>query len=46
MRWYLDGKQQTGNPQTLIFKPHQEIAFVVGKAPTKIPSSYAFRSGE
>jgi len=46
MRWYLDGKRQTGNPATLIFKPHQEIAFVVGKAPAKIPSSYAFRAGE
>ncbi len=46
MRWYLDGKLQTGNPETLIFKPHQEIAFVVGKAPAKIPSSYAFQAGE
>jgi hypothetical protein len=46
MKWYLDGKQQTGNPQTLVFKPHQEIAFVVGKAPAKIPSSYKFSPGE
>jgi hypothetical protein len=46
MTWYLNGKLQTGNPQTLIFKPHQEIAFVVGKPPAKIPSSYAFRVGE
>jgi len=46
MKWYLNGKQQTGNPAALIFKPHQEIAFVVGKAPSKIPSSYAFLSGE
>ena len=46
MRWYLNGKLQTGNPATLVFKPHQEIAFVVGKAPAKIPSSYAFRAGE
>jgi hypothetical protein len=46
MRWYLNGKQQTDNPQTLVFKPHQEIAFVVGKAPAKIPSSYKFASGE
>jgi hypothetical protein len=46
MKWYLDGKQQTGNPATLIFKPHQEIAFVVGKPPPKIPSSFAFEPGE
>jgi hypothetical protein len=46
MKWYLDGKLQTGNPQKLIFKPHQEIAFVVGKPPAKIPSSYAFSQGE
>jgi hypothetical protein len=46
MKWYLNGKQQTGNPQTLVFKPHQEIAFVVGKAPAKIPSSYKFSRGE
>ena len=46
MTWYLNGKLQTGNPQALVFKPHQEIAFVVGKPPAKIPSSYAFRVGE
>jgi len=46
MTWYLNGKQQTDNPQTLVFKPHQEIAFVVGKAPATIPSSYKFARGE
>ena len=46
MTWYLNGKQQTGNPENLVFKPHQEIAFVVGKSPAKIPSSYKFSSGE
>jgi hypothetical protein len=46
MTWYLNGKQQTGNPQTLVFKPHQEIAFVVGKPPATIPSSYKFAQGE
>ena len=46
LKWYLNGKQQTGNPQNLIFKPHQEIAFVVGKAPATIPSSYKFARGE
>jgi hypothetical protein len=46
MKWYLNGKQQTGNPQTLVFKPHQEIAFVVGKPPAEIPSSFKFSQGE
>jgi hypothetical protein len=46
MTWYLDGKRQTINPQTLVLKPHQEIAFVVGKPPAKIPSSYKFAQGE
>ena len=46
MKWYLNGKLQTGNPQTLVFKPHQEIAFIVGKAPAKIPSSFKFSPGE
>jgi hypothetical protein len=46
LKWYLDGKLQTGNPQNLVFKPHQEIAIVAGKPPAKIPSSYKFRPGE
>jgi hypothetical protein len=46
LKWYLNGKLQTGNPQNLVFKPHQEIAIVVGKPPAKIPSSYKFLPGE
>jgi hypothetical protein len=46
LKWYLNGKLQTGNPSTLIFKPHQEIAFVVGKSPAKIPASYVFQPGQ
>jgi len=46
MRWYVDGKQQTGNPANLVLESHQEIALVVGKAPAKIPSSYKFSPGE
>ena len=46
MTWYLNGKQQTGNPATLVFKPHQELVFVVGTPPAKIPSSFAFAPGE
>lgn len=46
LKWYLDGKLQTGNPQELVFKPHQEIALVIGKPPATIPSSYKFAPGE
>ena len=46
MKWYLNGKQQTGNPESLVLKPHQEIAVVVGTPPAKIPPSYAFAPGE
>jgi hypothetical protein len=46
LKWYLDGKLQTANPQNLVLKPHQEIAIVVGKPPAKIPASYKFLPGE
>ena len=46
LKWYVDGKQQTGDPQKHVLKAHDEIAIVVGKPPKKIPSSYAFLAGE
>ena len=46
LKWYVDGKEQTGNPAGLVLKAHQEIAIVVGKPPAKIPSSYKFSAGE
>jgi hypothetical protein len=46
LKWYLNGKQQTGNPAGLVLKSHQEIAIVVGKPPKNIPSSYKFAGGE
>jgi hypothetical protein len=46
LKWYVDGKRQTGNPQKLVLKSHQEIAIVVGKPPKTIPSSYKFLGGE
>jgi len=42
LKWYVNGKQQTGNPANLVLKPHQVIAIVVGKAPKKIPFTYAW----
>ena len=46
LKWYLNGKLQTGDPQDYVLQPHDEIAIVVGKPPAKIPSSYQFLAGE
>ncbi len=46
LKWYVNGKQQTGNPQTYVLQSHDEVAIVVGKPPAKIPSTYAFQAGE
>jgi hypothetical protein len=46
LKWYLNGKLQSGNPQAHTLKSHDEVAIVVGKPPAKIPSSYAFLDGE
>ena len=46
LKWYLNGKLQTDNPQTHTMESHDEIAIVVGKPPAKIPSNYAFLGGE
>ena len=42
LKWYVNGVQQTGNPQNLVLKNHQEIALVVGKPPKQIPKTYAW----
>ena len=42
LKWYVNGVQQTGNPQKLVLKNHQEIAIVVGKPPKKIPATFAW----
>lgn len=46
LKWYLNGKLQTGNPQKYVLQPHDEVAIVVGKPPAQIPSSYKFLGGE
>ena len=40
LKWYVNGVRQTGNPQNLILKDHQEIAIVVGKPPKTIPKTF------
>ena len=42
---YVNGQPYTGNPAALVLKSHQEIAFVVGTPPKKIPSHYKFPGG-
>jgi hypothetical protein len=42
LKWYVNGQRQTGNPQNLVLKNHQEIAIVVGKPPKKIPTTFAW----
>jgi hypothetical protein len=46
LKWYVNGKRQTGNPQRYTLQSHDEIAIVVGKPPAKIPSKYGFLAGE
>jgi hypothetical protein len=41
-RMYLNGSPYSGDPGALVLKRHQEIAFVIGKPPKKIPATYAF----
>jgi len=40
--FYVNGQAYDGDPAALVLKEHQEIVFVVGKPPRKVPSSYAF----
>jgi hypothetical protein len=42
---YVNGRAYTGNPAELELEEHQEIAFVIGTPPRKIPSSYRFPAG-
>ena len=42
---YVNGTPYTGDPAALVLKRHQEIAFVIGTPPKKIPSSYKFPPG-
>jgi hypothetical protein len=42
---YVNGVQFHGDPRTLELKAHQEIVFVIGTPPAKIPSSYKFAPG-
>lgn len=47
LRLYVDGRQRSGDPATLILAKHQEIALVFGDASDSpsVPSSYDFPNG-
>jgi hypothetical protein len=42
---YVNGKLWRGDPVKIPLKEHEEIAIVYGKAPAKVPSSFAWPSG-
>jgi len=46
LKWYVNGKLQTGNPENYLLQSHDEVAIVVGKPPKTIPKSYKFLGGE
>ena len=46
LRWYVNGVRQTGNPQNVVLKSRQQIAIVVGKAPAKVPATFAWAPNE
>jgi hypothetical protein len=39
---YINGAPYSGDPSTVVLIRHQEFAFVIGKPPKKIPTSYQF----
>jgi hypothetical protein len=46
VKWWVNGKQQTGDPETLALKAHQEIVIAAGPPPLVVPKSYTFPAGE
>jgi hypothetical protein len=42
---YVNGQPYSGDPAALVLREHQEIAFVIGTPPKKIPPSYKFPGG-
>jgi hypothetical protein len=44
LRFYLNGKPYSGDPDNLVLKNHEEIAIAIGKPPKKIPSTYGWKA--
>jgi hypothetical protein len=45
VHWWVDGKPRSGDPASLVLRPHQEIAVAAGPPPFRVPKSYAFPFG-
>ena len=43
--WWVNGKEQSGDPAALVLRSHQEIAIAVGVTPLHVPKSYRFPPG-
>ena len=43
---YINGKRATTAPGQVDLLSHEEIAVVVGRAPTHVPNHYSFPAGE
>ena len=41
----VNGQDWTGEPTAVVFHAHDEIAFVIGTAPSEVPATYAFSQG-
>lgn len=46
VRVYVNGRMVPGQPGSVVFHAHDQIAVVAGKPPGRIPSSYPFPAGE
>ena len=46
VKWWVNGKRQTGDPASLILRAHQEIVIAAGPPPLVVPKSYTFPQGE
>jgi len=46
LKWWVNGKQITGNPASLDLRSHQEIVIAQGPPPLVVPKSYKFPAGE
>ena len=46
VKWWVNGKQITGNAASLTLRAHQEIVIAAGPPPLVVPKSYKFPQGE
>ncbi len=46
VKWWVNGKQITGNAAQLVLRAHQEIVIAAGPPPLVVPKSYKFPQGE